>query len=72
MIIYRGLTVAMGGNMVVERMNPRMAALYRTLSLARPNAPRVPTSRERTVVKEATRALFRITLKKVGSLNRDK
>jgi hypothetical protein len=72
MIIYRGLTVAMGGNMLVERMNPRMRALYRILSLARPKAPKVPTSRERTVVREATAALFRITVRKGCSLNRDK
>jgi hypothetical protein len=62
----------MGGNMVVERISPRMAALYRTLSLARPNAPRVPTRRERTVVREATAALFRMTSRKGCSLNRDK
>ena len=53
-----GLTVAMGGNIETERMNPSNSALYRTLSFARPKEHNDPIIRERIVVDAATKRLF--------------
>jgi hypothetical protein len=62
-MMYKGLTVAMGGNMDTERINPSITALYLTLSLARAKAHTEPIIREKIVVKAATTALLPMILR---------
>ena len=70
-IMKRGLTVAIGGNIETERAKPRINTLYRTLSFARPKEHNDPIIRERIVVDAATVKLFMIILKKGCPLNID-
>ena len=70
-IMKRGLTVAIGGNIETERTKPRMNTLYRTLSFARPKEHTDPIIRERSVVEAATIRLFMIILKNGWPLKTD-
>ena len=70
-IMKRGLTVAIGGNIETERTKPRINALYRTLSFARPKEHNDPIIRERAVVDAATMRLFMMILKKGWPLKTD-
>lgn len=63
MIIYSGLTVAIGGNMETDKTKPRINALYLILSFARPKPAREPIIMDRMVVDAATIALFMIILR---------
>src|SRR4030065_459966 len=61
-IMYSGLTVAMGGNMETERTKPSISVLYLIFSFARPKPAREPMIMDRMVVDAAIIALFMIIL----------
>lgn len=69
---YNGLTVAMGGNIDMDRTRVRKSFFRRILNIANENADNIPINRQYTVVAEATIKLFNIILAKGLSVNTDK
>ena len=71
MMIYNGLTVAMGGNIEMDKTKPKMAVLAVSFSLARAKAAKLPKIMDRVVVQVATIKLFKIILPNGWAVNMD-